>query len=132
MKSILLLSFVSYDNLYDALEQISETLGIQKSQIFVFKIVQTNDYALTYNLSADKVNIQFNSIYPTNTIAIHRKKMTNTLYSLNAMNEIIKKENNGVFKKNYNLDWEKYENSLIIIKNGKVKVFETKLIRINQ
>ena len=131
MKSILLLSFVSHDNLYDALEQISETLGIQKSQIFVFKIVQTNDYALTYNLSADKTNIQFNSIYP-NTISIHRKKLTNTLYSLNAMNEIIKKENNGVFKRDYNLDWEKYENSLIIIKNGKVKVFETKLIRINQ
>ena len=73
MKSILLLSFVDHNMLYDALHKISEILNIDKTQIFIFKILETGNYALTYNLTADKTNIQFNSIWP-NTISIHRKK----------------------------------------------------------
>ena len=131
MKSILLLSFVDSDKLYEALDKISKTLNIDKHQIFVFKILDNGNYALTYNLSAEKVNVQFNSIWP-NTISVHRKKQTNTLYSLNAMNEIIKRENNGQFKRDYNLNWENFRNSMMIIKNGKVKILELKLIKINQ
>ena len=82
-------------------------------------------------MPAEKTNIQFDSIWP-NTISIHRKKQTNTLYSLNAMNELIKKENGGAFKRDHILNWEKLRNKLLIIKNGKLNVFNLQLIRINQ
>ncbi len=131
MKSILLLSFINKDQIYLALDKISETLNIKKSQIFVFKIQDTEELIVTYNLNPNYTNIKFNSIWP-NTISIHRKKQTNTLYSLNAMNELIKKKNGGVFKKEYALHWEDFKNSLMIIKNGKLKILKIQLVKINQ
>jgi len=36
-----------------------------------------------------------------NTISLHRKKITNTLYTINALNELIKTINNGVLDTKY-------------------------------
>ena len=72
MKSILLLSFIDKESLYDAINSISKQLNISKNQIFVFKVVELDEYVLTYNLHPNKTNIKFNSIWP-NTISIHRK-----------------------------------------------------------
>lgn len=49
-----------------------------------------------------------------NTITINHKKQTNTLYSINALNAIIRDLNNGVLDKNYMLDWEAYQNSIVL------------------
>lgn len=49
-----------------------------------------------------------------NTISIHRKKETNTLYTVNALNEVIRAVNNGVLDKSYQLDWQQYQNSFIL------------------
>ena len=49
-----------------------------------------------------------------NTISIHRKKETNTLYTVNALNEVIRKVNNGILDKTYQLDWTRYQNSFIL------------------
>jgi hypothetical protein len=49
-----------------------------------------------------------------NTISIHRKKETNTLYTVNALNEIIIAANNGVLDKTYQIDWQQYQNSFIL------------------
>ena len=49
-----------------------------------------------------------------NTISIHRKKETNTLYTVNALNEVIRVVNNGVLDKSYQLDWQQYQNSFIL------------------
>ena len=131
MKSTLLLTFIGIDDLYDALSKISETIGIPKYSIFVFKSVDIDGYILTYNLSAEKANIQFDSIWP-NTISIHRKKQTNTLYSLNAMNQLIKNKNGGSFVRNYNVNWEEVKNSLMIIKNHKLSIFGLQIVKVNQ
>lgn len=71
---------------------------------------------LTYNIwisGARKLN---------NTISIHRKKQTNTLYTLNAMNRLIAEENGGVFDKAFQLNWELYKNSLIITNEISIKI----------
>jgi hypothetical protein len=49
-----------------------------------------------------------------NTISVHRKKETNTLYTVNALNEIIQRLNNGVLDKTYQLEWYNYQNSLLL------------------
>jgi hypothetical protein len=48
------------------------------------------------------------------TISINRKKETNTLYSINALNAIIKVMNSGVIDKNYIVNWADYTNCLVL------------------
>lgn len=62
------------------------------------------------------------------TISIHRKKQTNTLYTLNAMNTIIMEENNGKLDKSFQLDWEIYRNCLIITSDSGYKIIDLRLI----
>lgn len=131
-RTILLASFVEKCNLYEAIEQISTTINISKRSIFVFiNENNTDEYIFTYNMYPEYANIKFNSIWK-NTISIHRKKQTNTLYSLNAMNELIKNKNGGFLNSNYMINWEQYRNKFLIIKMGKVISIPIRLIKLNQ
>ena len=85
-----------------------------------------NELYLTYNI----LNSESASKKLPNTISIHRKKQTNTLYTLNAMNKLITEENNGVFDKTYQLNWEYYNNSLIITNEISVKIIPLKIFDI--
>ena len=131
-RSLLLASFVSKEELYDAIDQISATINIPKDLIFVF-INEDNpqDYVLTYNMNPEFANVKFTTIW-RNTISVHRKKQTNTLYSLNAMNEYIKSRNHGVLDKSYQIDWSQFQNSFMIIKGGKFKTIPLRLVKLNQ
>lgn len=71
---------------------------------------------LTYN--TDVLNKE--SFLP-NTISLHRKKETNTLYTVNALNMIIKKANNGILDKTFVIDWSLYENMLLLTANNDLK-----------
>jgi len=131
-RSILLASFVRKDDLYDALDKISIGASINKENIFVFlNDDDLNEYVLTYNMNSEFANIKFTSIWE-NTISIHRKKQTNTLYSLNAMNELIKSKNGGELDKNYKVNWEDYRGKMLIIRGGKLKIIPVRLVKINQ
>jgi len=61
---------------------------------------------------------------------VHRKKEYNILYSINALNELIKSENNGVMSTSYQISWEQYRSSFITARDGKVKITPTKLLKI--
>jgi hypothetical protein len=65
-----------------------------------------------------------------NTISIHRKKQTNTLYTLNAMNQIIKDENGGVFDKTYVIEWNLYSDVLIVTGNPSIRTLPIRLLEI--
>ena len=131
-RSLLLASFVDKDQLYDAIDQISTTINISKDAIFVFINEDApQEYVLTYNMNPEFANVKFATIWK-NTISVHRKKQTNTLYSLNAMNEFIKSRNNGVLDKTFQIDWSKFQNSFMIIKGGKFKTIPLRLIKLNQ
>lgn len=131
-KSLLMASFTSKEKVYDALDKISKTLNINKSQIFTFKNVDfQGEYVLTYNLYGENANIQFDTIWP-NTVRIHRKKHTNTLYSLNAMNELIKSKNGGYLNKGYPIKWEDYSSCLLMIRRGSLIIINLKMVKFNQ
>jgi hypothetical protein len=66
-----------------------------------------------------------------NTISIHRKKETNTLYTVNALNEVIRSVNNGVLNKTYQLDWTKYQNSFILTDDAGYRVIELDVFQEN-
>jgi hypothetical protein len=72
------------------------------------------------------VNLQPESALP-NTILIHRKKESNTLYTINALNLLIKEENGGSLDKKFSLNWQKFKNSIILTDVSGVKKIQTRV-----
>ena len=108
MKTQLLCTFAHKSDLNIVIDYIQQSYIIPEQRIFVFANAEAADNLYcTYNADAGTQRGQ-------NTISIHRKKETNTLYTVNALNEIIRTVNNGVLDKTYLLNWVMYENSFIL------------------
>ena len=55
----------------------------------------------------------------------HRKKQTNTLYTINALNETIKICNNGVLDTTFQVDWENYRNCIMVTNEDGLRRIDT-------
>jgi hypothetical protein len=97
-------------------------------------------YLFYHHLDEDKVIVTYNidysnfyeNIHIPNTILVHRKKQTNTLYTINALNEVIKYLNDGVLNISYKIPWENYRNCLLLTKELGFKKIRTKLKAIKE
>ena len=110
----LLCTFTFKKNINSVIDDIIfQFKGIQK--LFVFSNKEnTNDCYVTFNVDLS-INDTFNDY-----IIIHRKKEYNTLYSVNALNLIIRNLNNGVLDTSYIIDWNLYRNMLLLSKQNEV------------
>jgi hypothetical protein len=128
-KTVLLASFIDRQNLENSIQQIKENFVIIGSKIFVLKNKEDNDkLILTYNILLNDEKIKFDCCIP-GTIALHRKKETNTLYTLNSLNTVILEETKKpVVDKNHKINWTNYLNCILITHKSKglVKI-ETEL-----
>jgi hypothetical protein len=107
------------------IEALAEYYNIVDGKIYVLQSGSNkDDIFLTFN--AAKGN---NNFYP-NTMSVHRKKEFNILYSINALNELIKMENNGIASSSHQIAWENYRSCLITARDGKVKITPTRLMKI--
>lgn len=105
---------------------IGKFYSVYNNRVFVF--TNTNNSSEIY-LSYNVVNmIKQEQKFP-NTILIHRKKQTNTLYTLNAMNRLIAEEN-GKEDKTFVVNWSLYKNSLIITGDISVRIIPLKLFQV--
>ena len=108
MKTQLLCTFAHKSDINIVVEYVQQSYVIPEKRIFVFANANaSNNLYCTYNADAGTQRGQ-------NTISIHRKKETNTLYTVNALNEVIRSVNNGIIDKTYQLDWNMYQNSFIL------------------
>ncbi len=129
MNSCLLATFITRGELLNTITLIQDAYNIVNGRIFVLQeSYAEQNLILTYNVEMDK-KVVFDQII-ANTIRVHRKKDTNTLYSVNALNELVKLQNNGVLDKNFIIDWSGYTNCILTVKNGSLKNTKTKLERI--
>ena len=64
-----------------------------------------------------------------NTILLHRKKESNTLYTINALNALIKSLNSGILDTNYKIVWSDYKNSILLIQNNDLNIIQTKIFK---
>jgi hypothetical protein len=64
------------------------------------------------------------------TISLHRKKQTNTLYTINALNEVIRSLNEGILDKTFSVPWEEYKNSLLLTNEDGLNVIPTRIYSI--
>jgi hypothetical protein len=127
VKNILLCTFVKGYSINSTIDNLIDEYGdiFDNDKIFLFATNEKNNYILSYNLITDQ-SIQFYK----NTVLAHRKKETNTMYTINAINELIKNLNNGILDKTYKIEWELYKNSLLVSNNGVFKVINTELKKI--
>jgi len=81
----------------------------------------------TYNVEKNR-DLDFNAV--ANTISLHRKKITNTLYTINALNELIMEINNGVLDTKFELPWEMYKNMILITNKEGLSRISTRILKI--
>jgi hypothetical protein len=123
----LLCTFSTLKGYQEEIVALTKVYTISGDRIYVLSNVERpDDIFLTFN--GTKIGDAF---YPR-TISVHRKKDYNVLYSINALNELVKLENRGNFSSQANINWEKYRNSLITTKDGKLKITPTKLVKISR
>lgn len=123
-KRQLLCTFSNVSDFRNVMDQIRKFYTVYNDALFVFyNTKNVKDLYITYNIVNDNINF---SKFP-GTISIHRKRQTNTLYTLNAMNQIIRDENNGVVDKTFQINWELYKDSLIITTDNLIKVISIKI-----
>jgi hypothetical protein len=126
-KRQLLCTFSNVKEFKQTIEDIKKFYTVYNNKFFVFTNVASPDEVfVTYNI------LNTGRDFPKfpNTISIHRKKQTNTLYTLNAMNQIIKDENGGVFDKTYSVQWNLYSDVLIVTGSPSVRLLPIKLLEI--
>lgn len=108
MRTQLLCTFAHKTNLDIVIEYIKQNFEVPEKRIFVF-----SNYDKKTELYCT-FNAENNGHRGKNTISIHRKKETNTLYTVNALNEVIKDLNNGILDKSMIINWENFENSFLL------------------
>jgi len=118
-------TFTDLDGLDALLEDIQSKYTIIYNKMFVLEIVGKDEYVVTYNV--DQGNVQ---TIPENTILVHRKKESNTLYTINALNELIKKLNGGVVDTSYKIDWQHYRNCVLLTQHNDLNQLNTKIYKI--
>lgn len=123
-KRQLLCTFSNVSDFRNVIDQIRKFYTVYNDALFVFyNTKNVKDLYITYNIVNDNTNFPK---FP-GTISIHRKRQTNTLYTLNAMNQIIRDENNGVVDKTFQINWELYKDSLIITADNLIRVISIKI-----
>jgi hypothetical protein len=125
MNNRLFATFTQQETIEDLINDLSTSYDIMYKKMFVLFIKSTNEYVVTYNVEQGNIN----SI-PSNTILVHRKKESNTLYTINALNDLIKKLNGGVVDQSYKVNWQHYRNCILLTQHGEVKQLNTKIFKI--
>jgi hypothetical protein len=125
MNNRLYATFTQQNSLDELIIHLSTTYTIMYKKMFVLFVKSTNEYVVTYNVEQGNV-----SSIPANTILVHRKKESNTLYTINALNDLIKKLNGGVVDPSYRIDWQHYKNCVLLTQHGDVKQLNTKIYKI--
>ncbi len=122
MSNKLFCTFTTEEYLDDLVSSISNKYTILYSKIFVLHAKSSDEYICTYN-------VDFNNVanFLDNTILVHRKKESNTLYTINALNELIKKLNGGVVDTRYQIDWQHYKNTILLTQQNELRQLKTKI-----
>ena len=82
---------------------------------------------ITYNAYLEKGKPLSSRLF---TMRVHRKKASNTLYTINALNAAVAAENDGQTGRHLKLNWENYENSIMLLTGKELKVYKVDVLKI--
>ncbi len=121
--SQLLCTFSNKKELTEMVLLIKESAPLSMKKLYVLERTEnSNELMLTYNVLKSEV-----SGFLPNTILLHRKKETNTLYTINAVNIIIRNANNGILDTSYRLQWNNYRNCILLTNKQGLNKIDTRL-----
>tara|TARA_B100000035_G_C20940532_1_gene527319 strand:- start:545 stop:952 length:408 start_codon:yes stop_codon:yes gene_type:complete len=127
MRTQLLCTFTRQSRLNETLDIIISCNKILYNKVYIFNNVNDSSQLIcTYNI--ELIDDFDTNIH--NTISLHRKKQTNTLYTINALNEVIRSKNNGILDKRFNVDWSEYQNTLLLTNDSGLNIIPTKIHQI--
>jgi len=124
MNNRLYCTFTTEDNYEEVANTIQTSYVILFNKLFVLESLDGEKIMLTYNVD---MNNSTRDSMVDNTILVHRKKQTNTLYTINALNEVIKDLNNGVLDKSFAVNWNDYRNCILLIQTEGFNRIDTKI-----
>ena len=124
MNNRLYCTFVEFNEVKEISKKIQSSYKVLFDKIFVLESLKGDKIMLTYNV--DMGNSKESNIID-NTILVHRKKQTNTLYTINALNELIMSLNNGVLDKRFPIEWNNYRNCILLIQAEGFNKIDTKV-----
>lgn len=125
MRTQLLCTFTNEGEFENITNTILTTFELFSRKVFVLRLTPSNELVVSYNIIPNS-----STKFLPSTIMVHRKKESNTMYTINALNSLITTENGGVLDKSYQVDWEKYRNSVILTDGDSFKIMKTSLFRI--
>tara|TARA_A100001201_G_scaffold142653_1_gene141459 strand:+ start:1893 stop:2297 length:405 start_codon:yes stop_codon:yes gene_type:complete len=121
MQTQLLCTFSNQRRLTKTVDVIIDTYDVIFNKIFVLEDVENPfDLMCTYNIDRTVDSTKLD-----HTISLHRKKQTNTLYTINALNRAIEVVNNGVLDTSYQLDWENYRDCILLTNENGLRRIDT-------
>ena len=124
MNNKLYCTFTNTKDIDIIVEKIQSSYVILFNKIFILESLDGEKIMLTYNVD---MNNSSSESMVNNTILVHRKKQTNTLYTINALNELIKSLNNGVLDKRFPINWDSYKNCILLIQTDGFNKIDTKI-----
>ena len=124
MNNRLYCTFTNEHDVEETLNDIQSSYVILFDKIFILESLDGKKIMLTYNVD---MNNSSSESMVNNTILVHRKKQTNTLYTINALNELIKSLNNGVLDKRFPIEWNNYRNCILLIQTEGFNKIDTKV-----
>tara|TARA_Y100000592_G_scaffold22853_1_gene35465 strand:+ start:10399 stop:10839 length:441 start_codon:yes stop_codon:yes gene_type:complete len=130
-RGALLASFITTEDnelIGEEVQWIAEKLELTNSYIFLLANKESPERKIiTYSVASSsntKVNPRLH------TMRVHRKKQTNTLYTINALNAAVALQHDGETGKHLKLDWSEYENCLLLTVGKKLQVYPIEVVKI--
>lgn len=126
MANKLFCTFTSPADLEETVATINRKYSILFNKIFVLESPQSDELICTYNI--DTGNMATSPM--ANTILLHRKKESNSLYTINALNILIRSLNNGVLDTRYVIPWQEYKNCILLTNGNDLRRLDTAIHKI--
>lgn len=119
-------TFTTHDDLESTLSTINRRYSILYNKIFVLESPQSKELMCTYNI--DMGNVSEDPL--PSTILLHRKKESNTLYTINALNALIRTLNNGILDTRFIVNWADYKNCILLNTGPELRRLDTAIYKI--
>ena len=126
MNTQLLCLFTTKEDLDKSVDFILKNYILTNPNVFILENKsKPEETFITFNV--EKGSAPISSEWKT--ILVHRKKQSNTIYTINALNEVVKSKTGGNLDNSYMIDWEEFKNSIITTSNQGYKMIPTKVFK---
>lgn len=119
-------TFTTPEELSNTINNINRRYSILYNKIFILESPQSKELMCTYNIDTGNMS---DSPLPS-TILLHRKKESNTLYTINALNSLIRELNDGILDNRYIVNWNDYKNCILLTNGPLLRRLDTAIYKI--